>query len=291
MKLATFAVCLLLGLSTAHAQTVGATPAAQPRRGPPPPPPPLVPNLPTLFVVGDSTAANNNNPKQVGWGIPFAALFDPAKINIANRARGGRSSRTFITEGLWDKVLAEMKPGDIVLLQFGHNDAGPVNDNFRARGSVKGLGEETEEIDNLITKKHEIIHTFGWYMRKMIADTKAKGATPIVLGLTVRDIWHDGTVERGPGNYTALSRQIAHDAGVKFMDLTSLIASRYEQMGQAAVKPYFPGDSTHTNIEGATLNAALVVSGLLQFSDLHLDDYLSDQGRAARITVAPVTVP
>jgi len=288
MKPATFAVCLMLGLSMAHAQSGVAGAAARPAR--PPPPPPLVANLPTLFVVGDSTAANNNNPKQVGWGIPFAAFFDPAKINIANRARGGRSSRTFITEGLWDKVLAELKPGDIVLLQFGHNDAGPVNDNFRARGSVKGLGEETKEIDNLITKKHEIIHTFGWYMRKMIADTKARGATPIVLGLTVRDIWHDGAVERGPGDYTAWSRQIAREAGVKFMDLTSLIASRYEQMGQATVKAYFPGDSTHTNIEGATLNATLVVAGLRQFSDLHLDNYLSDQGRAVPAAAA-VTAP
>src|SRR4030095_15353331 len=75
------------------------------------------PKLPSLFVVGDSTANNNANGGR-GWGDPFIALFDSSKINVLNRARGGRSSRTFVTEGLWDKVLAEMKPGDFVLIQF-----------------------------------------------------------------------------------------------------------------------------------------------------------------------------
>ncbi len=118
------------------------------------------PKLPTLFVVGDSTANNNANGGQ-GWGDPFISYFDPAKINVLNRARGGRSSRTFQTEGLWDKVLAEMKPGDFVLIQFGHNDGSPVNED-RARGSLPGIGEETQEIESINTKQHEVVHTFGW---------------------------------------------------------------------------------------------------------------------------------
>src|SRR5262249_29092040 len=114
----------------------------------------LDPNLPTLFVAGDSTAARGAGEAQQGWAVPFADYFDPAKINIANRARGGRSSRTFITEGLWDHLVAELKPGDIVLIQFGHNDGGAINDASRARGSLPGLGEETQEIDNQVTKQH-----------------------------------------------------------------------------------------------------------------------------------------
>src|SRR5438309_4898073 len=106
-----------------------------------------------------------------------------------------------MTEGLCDKVLSEMKRGDFVLIQFGHNDAGAINDTTRARGSLPGLGEETQEIDNLLTKKHEVVHTYGWYMRQIIADTKAKGATPIVFSLTVRNIGKDGQVERGPGRF------------------------------------------------------------------------------------------
>lgn len=69
-------------------------------------PTPLKPNLPSLFVVGDSTA-NNNADGGLGWGDPFKAYFDASKINVANRARGGRSSRTYFTEGLWEKTLAK----------------------------------------------------------------------------------------------------------------------------------------------------------------------------------------
>jgi rhamnogalacturonan acetylesterase len=97
--------------------------------------------LPTLFVVGDSTANNNANGGK-GWGDPFVAFFDTSKLNVLNRARAGRSSRTFLTEGLWDKVLEDLKAGDFVLIQFGHNDGGPL-DTGRARGSLPGLGEET----------------------------------------------------------------------------------------------------------------------------------------------------
>src|ERR1035438_2928088 len=98
--------------------------------------------LPTVFVIGDSTANNNDHR---GWADPFADYFNPAQVNIVNRARGGRSSRTFVTEGLWERVRAELKPGDFVLIQFGHNDGGPP-DRDRARGSLPGLGEESKGV-------------------------------------------------------------------------------------------------------------------------------------------------
>ena len=100
--------------------------------------------------------------------------FDSAKVNVVNRAIGGRSSRTFVTEGRWDQVLEALRPGDFVIIQFGHNDGGAINDTSRARGSIRGIGEESQEIDNLMTKKHEVIHTFGWYMRKFIAESRAR---------------------------------------------------------------------------------------------------------------------
>ena len=133
--------------------------------------------IPNLFIIGDSTASNGAD---LGWGSHLGTYFDSSKINVINRARAGRSSRTFLTEGLWDQELRELQPGDYVLIQFGHNDGGLINDRSRARGSLKGVGEETQEIDNLQTGKHEVVHTFGWYMRKFINDTKAKNATPIV---------------------------------------------------------------------------------------------------------------
>ena len=159
---------------------VAQTPAPDLARSPAPAAATLNPALPTLFVAGDSTAARGRGATQQGWGVPFADYFDPAKINVVNRARGGRSSRTFITDGLWGQLLADAKAGDTVLIQFGHNDGGALNDEppppLRARGSIPGLGEQTREIDNVLTKKHEVVHSFGWYLRRMIADVKAKGA-------------------------------------------------------------------------------------------------------------------
>ena len=98
--------------------------------------------MPSIFIAGDSTAADGI-PDAIGWGRPFRAFFDPAKINVVNGARGGRSSRTFVTEGLWDRLLADVKPGDYVLIQFGHNDGGDINGETIARGSLPGLGDET----------------------------------------------------------------------------------------------------------------------------------------------------
>src|SRR5205085_2211312 len=104
------------------------------------------------------------------------------KVRAVNRARAGRSSRTFITEGLWEKVRAELKPGDTVLIQFGHND-GSAPDQDRARGSLPGIGEESREF-TLPNGNRETVYTFGHYLRKMIADTQAAGANPVVLSLT-----------------------------------------------------------------------------------------------------------
>src|ERR1044072_1470319 len=221
----------------------------------------LNPKLPTIFVAGDSTANNHTNGA-LGWGDPFINYFDAAKVNVVNRARGGRSSRTFITEGLWDKVLGEMKKGDFVLIQFGHNDGGAVNDASRARGSLPGLGEEPHGIDTQLTKQHEVVHTFGWYMRKMIADVKARGATPIVLSLTVRNIWKDGKVERGSGHFAEWAQEIAKSQHVAFIDVTKIIADEYEGRGEEKVKELFGPDHTHTSPAGAELNAALTVAGI-----------------------------
>jgi lysophospholipase L1-like esterase len=113
---------------------------------------------------------------QWGWGEPIVASFDAAQLNVVNRAVGGLSSRTYLTSGHGDRVLAMLKPGDFVMMQFGHNDSGALDNTSRARGTIKGVGEETEEIDNLLTHQREIVHPYGWYLRKLIADTRAKGA-------------------------------------------------------------------------------------------------------------------
>jgi len=264
-----------------------------PAQTPPAPPPPaetaasattINPKLPTLFVVGDSTAASNDGIA-VGWAVPLPSFFDTARLNVVNRARAGRSSRTFLTEGLWDKVVAELKPGDWVLIQFGHNDGGAINAEppgsdrpLRARGSLPGVGDEAQEIDNVLTKKHEVVRSFGWYLRKFIDDTRTKGATAIVLSPTVRNIWTDGKVERGPGDYARWSADVARTEGVALVDVTAIIAERYEQMGAATVGKFFPRDHTHTNAEGAELNASCVIAGLKALPGGRWDRYFSAKG-------------
>lgn len=233
---------------------------------------PLNAALPTIFVVGDSTARNQAD---LGWGDHLGHYFDRARINIANRAIAGRSSRTFIHEGAWDKVLAEMKQGDYVLLQMGHNDGGAL-DGPKPRGSLKGIGEETREV-TLPNGDKETVHTYGWYIRKYIADARAKGATPILLTLTIRNIWSAGTdgaqhIERDMG-YGGFLRQLAAGEHVDLIDMGAVEADRLEAMGPEHAARLFPVDHTHTSALGAELNARCVVQQLMKTKS-PLDTYL-----------------
>jgi lysophospholipase L1-like esterase len=228
-------------------------------------PVPENPRLPTLFLVGDSTVRNGRGDganNQMGWGEPFKAFFDPAKINIVNRAIGGRSSRTYITEGHWADVLAMLKPGDTVLFQFGHNDSGIPDEPTRARASLPGVGDETQEIENPILKRHETVHTFGWYMSRYVEDTLAKRATPIICSLVPRKVWQNGRIVRADDSYGGWARQVAYKHHVDFIDLNHIVADRYDALGEAAVEPLFGDPHTHTTLAGAQLNAECVVAGL-----------------------------
>jgi lysophospholipase L1-like esterase len=229
--------------------------------------------IPRLFIAGNSTASNG---AENGWGSHLQKFFDQEKLIVVNRARGGRSSRTFITEGLWDGILEDLNPGDYVIIEFGHNDAGAINDKFRARGSIPGLGNETREIDNQMTGNHEVVHTFGWYMRKMISETKAQGATPIVLSMTARNVWPGGKMER-ENKFCTLSREVAAQTQTTFIDLRNMIADQYELLGPIRVRELFPIDHTHTGPEGAFINAAMVVSGL-RAGNSPLGQMLSEAG-------------
>jgi rhamnogalacturonan acetylesterase len=229
---------------------------------------------PTLFIIGDSTVKNSTTGLQ-GWGDHISNLFDPSRIRIENRARGGRSSRTFQTEGLWDQIVAELKTGDFVLMQFGHNDGGPINDTSRARGSLRGTGEETEEIDNLLTGKHEVVHTYGWYIRKYIRDTKAKGAIPIVLSQVPRTIWKSGKVDRVANTYGGWAAEAAKSEGAFFFDLNDFVALQYEIIGEEKVrKEFFLTDHTHTTPQGAQFNAQAVAFGISRLKNCPLAKFL-----------------
>jgi lysophospholipase L1-like esterase len=238
---------------------------------------PRDPALPTLWLIGDSTVRNGHGDGsngQWGWGEPLVGLFDATRINVVNRALGGTSSRTFLTQGLWNGVLKQLRPGDFVVMQFGHNDNGPLDDKDRARGTLPGIGGESREIENPITKQHETVHTYGWYLRKFIAEARAKGATPIVCSLIPRKTWKDGRIERNSTTYQKWAAQVAAAEKTGYIDLNEKIAARYDALGPEKVEPLFGDPHTHTSRAGAELNAEVVVEGVRALEDKRLAGYL-----------------
>jgi len=277
LRLLTGLICGLLA-GTTHAQTPAAAPVAPTFTATPAPAAPvrapLNPALPTLFVIGDSTASNG---ARGGWGDPLSDYFDSAKINVANRARGSRSSRSFQLEGHWANALQEMKAGDYVLIQMGQNDGRPLQ-NMPARSSLPGTGEETQEV-TLPNGTKDIVHTFGWYLRKYIVDTRAKGATPLLLSLTAKNLWSETGQNRRPyDNYPKWTQEVAQSEKVPFLDHINIMGEQFDRMGQEKAAPFFR-DSTHTTEAGAGLNAAGVVAGLKQL-DGPLVKFLSAKGQA-----------
>ena len=244
--------------------------------------------LPTLLIIGDSTVKVGTSGQR-GWGDELAPFFDTSKINLVNRAIGGRSSRTFLTEGRWDDILKELHSGDLVIMQFGHNDAGPINEDppvtksTRARGTIKGDGDETVFVEkNILTGKPETVHSFGWYMRNYVTTAKEKGAVAIVCSPIPRKSWNDqGKINRASGNYGGWAKEAATRTDAFFIDLNDIIARGYEKIGKDAVEPLFADKGTHTSPEGAKFNARAVVSGLNGLGDKNpLAPYLSAEGRA-----------
>lgn len=232
---------------------------------------------PVFYIIGDSTVRNGDGSGkngQWGWGSFIADHFDTTRISIRNHAIGGRSSRTFITEGRWDKIIAMLKKGDYVIIQFGHNDGGPLDDTARARGTIKGIGDESKEIYNPISKKQERVYTYGWYMRKYIRDAKSKGAIAIVCSPVPRNNWKDGKVIRSSESYGKWAKEMAEQEAAYFIDLNEMIAAKYEEMGAEKVKPFFPADHTHTNMEGAKLNAEIVIKTTREIRPGKLKKYL-----------------
>ncbi|MBV8034590.1 rhamnogalacturonan acetylesterase [Roseateles sp.] len=266
----------LLALPAAvHAQAF--TASTDPARAQVTLPDPARPELPSILLIGDSTVRNGHDDGQGkgaegqwGWGHPIAGFFDPNQVNLVNRAVGGLSSRTYRSSGHWERSKALIRKGDWVLMQFGHNDASPVNDNSRARGVLRGAGPETEDIDNLLTGKRETVATYGAYLRGYIAEIRAAGATPVVCSPVIRKRWEaDGQkVTRAGGNFAAWAAEVARQENVAFIDLNEWGALRYEALGRAAVEKLFPAatpeETVHTNLAGATLNAQLVIAGLIQ---------------------------
>jgi lysophospholipase L1-like esterase len=245
-------------------------------------------NLPSLFLIGDSTVRNgqgNGGGGQWGWGDHLAPFFDTSKINVVNRALGGTTTRTYYRD-FWAKTLSLMKPGDLLIMQFGTN-GGPINDASRARGEIHGIGPESQDMTNQVTKKFETVHSFGWYEMQMVAEARAKGVTPIICSLIPRNSWRDDKVSRPSADSPAAwAAQAAQAAKVPFIDLHEIIARQYDSLGQEKVKDLFVVNAgPHTSFAGAQTNAICVVSGLKALKENPVEKFFSENAK----TVLPAT--
>lgn len=244
------------------------------------------PALPTVFLLGDSTVKNSwdrGTDGLWGWGRPLAAYFDTTKINVDNQALGGTSSVSY-QRANWPGVLALVKKGDFVIMQFGTND----------NGGVSGRGNGDETTAGTGRNAGSEIHTFGWYMRKYCEDTRAKGATPIICSLVPRRSWAATAtpaatapsapkMNRADASHGGWAKEAAAQAKVGFIDLNNLIADRYEKVGPDLTTNLFGKnaqggvDGVHTNWFGAIVAAECVVEGIRKMPDCELNKYLLEK--------------
>lgn len=237
----------------------------------------------TIFIIGDSTAAKKNlstgSPER-GWGMALQCYFDSAYIRVDNHAVNGRSSKSFIDEGRWDKVLSAMKPGDYVIIQFGHNDEKPAVERHTDPGS-----------------------TFDYNLAKFVRETRERGGIPILMNPVVRrnfaqkplkndddeklrnTTFADGSklVEGDSlidthGLYKVAPRDVARRMNCHFIDANQITHDLEQSLGVEGSKKlhmwYKPGeepslpegrqDNTHYNIYGAQVVAKLLAEALIE---------------------------
>ena len=239
-------------------------------------------NTTTIFIIGDSTAANKDISKgkqERGWGMVLQSYFDD-NIRVDNRALNGRSTRSFINEGHWDKVLQSMKPGDYVIIQFGHNDEKPKADRHTDPGS-----------------------TFDYNLAKFVRETREHGGIPVLMNCVVRrnffvnapendddeklrtQTFKDGvrmvegdTLIDTHGLYRVAPRDVAQRMNVHFVDANQITHDLEQGLGTEASKKlhmwFLPGtepsepkgkqDNTHYSVYGAHVVARLLADALCE---------------------------
>ncbi len=215
----------------------------------------------TIFVIGDSTAANKDLSKgspERGWAMVLQDYFDPDFVRVDNHAVNGRSSKSFIDEKRWDKVLSLIKPGDYVIIQFGHNDEKPKADRHTDPGS-----------------------TFDYNLAKFVRETREKGGTPVLMNSVVRRNWLPDADKKlvltdTHGLYIVAPRDVAQRMNVHFVDANRITHQMEDSLGVEGSKklhmnfapgehPLFPDgkeDNTHYTEYGAHMVASRLADAL-----------------------------
>lgn len=208
-----------------------------------------------ILIASDSTAAfyGASRYPEMGWGMVLACSLDPS-VNVVNLARGGRSTKSFVAEGLWEALLAQAAPGDTVLIQFGHNDA--------SRNRPERFTDAATD--------------YPANLRRFVADVRAKGAQPVLITPVAQRKFEAGKVKDTHGAYGAAVRAVARETRTPLIDLDADSRAYFTKLGEEPSKRYFihyaPGevahfpqgkaDDTHLNERGARVAAGLVARRL-----------------------------
>lgn len=204
-----------------------------------------------IFLAGDSTISIKETKAypETGWGMPFVHFWD-STVTVVNKAKNGRSTRTFITEGIWQSILSEMQEGDYVFIQFGHND-------------------EVKEKVSSYTKPEQ----YTANLTRFIREVRERKGNPVLLTAVSRRKFEGGKQVETHHDYSILVRQVAKATTVPLIDLDVASQQLYQQVGEEPSKLLFlqlqPGehpnypdgkvDNTHFSELGARLVAQLVL--------------------------------
>ena len=212
-----------------------------------------------IFIAGDSTAQTYNEERDgliKGWGQMLGCYLNK-NIEVVNHAIGGRSTNSFIAEGRWDRLLSEVKPGDYVLIQFGHNDASTRPD------------------------RHTSYEEYEANLAMMISDVRKKDANPILLtSLVMRTFVNGHLIDDRLKGYPVITRKVAKENNIPLIDINQKSRDFITMLGNEASKPYYrwvePGvdpmkpegleDDTHMMEKGAKQVALFVAEGIAELN-------------------------
>lgn len=223
----------------------------------------------TIWLIGDSTVCDQplDRAPVTGWGTPFSHYIDTT-ATVVNKARGGRSTRTFISEGRWKEVIDNMKKGDFLLIQFGHNDE----------------AKEPQYAD-----RYTSVPDYKKNLKMFIAETRAKGGTPILISPVTRMRFNsDGVPQETHVEYTRAVKETGLEASASVIDLDGMSLKLLRELGpdksqflymyvDSLQNPHYPKgrqDWTHFNEYGARRMAELVLNEIKR-QDLSLADYIT----------------